>query len=556
MFIPRIATVMFLVLGNATLPAQRVGAEQQLRKELAHLDERVRSLKSLEDRVGKARGDHRTRLEKTRDKLAAKIVRWLTDPAHLGPLEKRGARKNGWVVVYLGDYRKRKNSIRRVARYLVHYTGKDPDEFETLSWSLHAPDRTAALETRSVVCTRANHSTPILYDFPIEKPRKLDRPLPRPTQFRVHKARPWDVVWNRHPGGPLAFSRESATLDRGRADRLALGFKWLRDHQSADGRWDADSFMENDKPELGPCSNGPGSAIIDVATTGLAVRALLQSPDGTTSNSWDPSIRRGLEWLIRQQNRKGLIGFRKWPRYHYGHAIATLALAEANRLGPCRALRRPLQRATQYILASQNPYAAWRYSPNDGNNGTSISCWMLAALRAAQSAGVDVTPRNVSWGLQFIARMTDFETGRTGNSEMGAPPLRMAGKEEEFPATNVEPLTAAAAAVDAMWSQHRKGAVPISLSLELFSKKPPVWEPERGSIDMLYWYWGSMALSLTDHKAGKTWRKRLDAIMNEFMRTDGNFSGSFDPIGAWGEIGGRVYSTAMMLLAATAWDRD
>ena len=39
------------------------------------------------------------------------------------------------------------------------------------------------------------------------------------------------------------------------------------------------------------------------------------------------------------------------------------------------------------------------------------------------------------------------------------------------------------------------------------------------------------------------------------QREDGDFSGSWDPVGAWGNVGGRVYSTALMTLCLEVYYR-
>ena len=44
------------------------------------------------------------------------------------------------------------------------------------------------------------------------------------------------------------------------------------------------------------------------------------------------------------------------------------------------------------------------------------------------------------------------------------------------------------------------------------------------------------------------------AVVNT-IREDGNFKGSWDPVGAWGEDGGRVYSTAILVLTLEAYYR-
>ena len=45
-----------------------------------------------------------------------------------------------------------------------------------------------------------------------------------------------------------------------------------------------------------------------------------------------------------------------------------------------------------------------------------------------------------------------------------------------------------------------------------------------------------------------------DAVVKP-QRQDGNFKGSWDPIDVWGEDGGRVYSTASLVLTLEAYYR-
>ena len=49
--------------------------------------------------------------------------------------------------------------------------------------------------------------------------------------------------------------------------------------------------------------------------------------------------------------------------------------------------------------------------------------------------------------------------------------------------------------------------------------------------------------------------KKLTEAVVKPQRTDGNFKGSWDPLCAWGEDGGRVYSTATLVLTLEAYYR-
>ena len=49
--------------------------------------------------------------------------------------------------------------------------------------------------------------------------------------------------------------------------------------------------------------------------------------------------------------------------------------------------------------------------------------------------------------------------------------------------------------------------------------------------------------------------KAMGPAVVKTQRLDGNFKGSWDANGAWGEDGGRVYSTAILVLTLEAYYR-
>jgi hypothetical protein len=89
----------------------------------------------------------------------------------------------------------------------------------------------------------------------------------------------------------------------------------------------------------------------------------------------------------------------------------------------------------------------------------------------------------------------------------------------------------------------RKGA-------RLCLEKPPVWRPDDGSIDMYYWYYGTLAMFQVGGPAWRDWNVALEkaVIATQHGKGSGRREGSWDPIGAWGDDGGRVYATAVMAM--------
>ena len=77
----------------------------------------------------------------------------------------------------------------------------------------------------------------------------------------------------------------------------------------------------------------------------------------------------------------------------------------------------------------------------------------------------------------------------------------------------------------------------------------PTWDPNNGTIDEYYWYHGTHALAGVGGAPFAQWARQLGPMLVTAQRRDGYAKGSWDPIGVWGQAGGRVYSTAILALA-------
>ena len=89
----------------------------------------------------------------------------------------------------------------------------------------------------------------------------------------------------------------------------------------------------------------------------------------------------------------------------------------------------------------------------------------------------------------------------------------------------------------------------------LISQKPPVWDEAGGGIDHYYWYYGTYALFQVGGARWKHWSSAVQRAVVATQREDGNAAGSWDPAGVWGDDGGRVYSTAILVLTLEAYYR-
>ncbi len=334
-----------------------------------------------------------------------------------------------------------------------------------------------------------------------------------------------------------------------------LGLDWLARHQAPDGRWDADGFAN--QCTHGACT-GDGSPINDNGLTGLALLAFLGAGNTTMAGDYRKNVLNGIQHLTRAQDPdQGIFGAKVGQHYMYNHAIASLAMTEAYHLtGLHPLLRDPAQRAVDFILRSRNPYKAWRYeSPPNGENDTSVTGWMVMVLESAREAGLDVDMAAFDGALAWIDEMTNMETGRTGYLTQGGLSAREAGMETEFPNDKTEAMTAVAMLSRIFLGQGGDHPT-VRLGAQRLRDMPPKWNPEGGEADMYYWYYGAYAMFQLGGRNWNIWNEAMkDAVLPHQHQEEGCIRGSWDPIGPWGEAGGRVYSTALMVLCLEVYYR-
>ena len=282
-----------------------------------------------------------------------------------------------------------------------------------------------------------------------------------------------------------------------------------------------------------------------MGVTALALLAFLG--DGHTMNNgkYAHVVKRGISWLLDQQDREsGLIGDKVAHDFLYDHAIATLALCEVVNMDKSASVKRKAKKAVEFIVQSRNPYRAWRYaSPADGENDSSVTGWMVFALKSAQDCGLVVGKDAFTSSIEWFDEMSDPGTGRCGYMERGSASSRVKGVNMEgFPIQDVEALTAVSLLCRFFLDQKPEDTEIMERQADLLLKSLPKWSEDGSTNDMYYWYYGSYAMYQMDGKYWKAWEKAMKPAMVDTQRGDGAAKGSWDPNGPWGHSGGRVYS--------------
>lgn len=349
---------------------------------------------------------------------------------------------------------------------------------------------------------------------------------------------------------------------RGTEDALARALAWLVTVQASDGGWDADGWPNAFGPGEQALCDGLGHATFDTGVTALALLALVQaghSPGG--DGPYAEPIRRAMAWLLaRQDVETGVFGPQDSHEFVYGHAIATLALVEADRLAPDPATRARIELALEAIFAAQNQGLGWRYEmpavPGArGANDTSVTAWMVAALAAAERNDYRVPQSAFDGALNWVERVTHDTTGRVGYDAQGGMSSRNFQSNADFPLDGDEAMTAAGLYIRLLCGQDPEKVQAIELHADVLLAALPTWNDAEPRNFMYYWHYGTQAMFQLGGPRWRTWNTAMKETLVDNQRTDGPCAGSWDPVGPWGYAGGRIYSTSLMALCLSSYFR-
>ncbi len=346
---------------------------------------------------------------------------------------------------------------------------------------------------------------------------------------------------------------------------IADGLRWLAAHQSADGGWEADQFARwcNGKEVEPPAGDvGGGKAQYGIGVSRLALLAFLRA--GWTSADTDDvgrALAGGLRHFVSVQTEDGCFGPQASGHWLYGHAIATLAMIEAYATSRDARWLRPAQQGAAYLEAARNPNAAWRYGIRPGDNDTSMTGWAGQVFYRARD--VDAREKAAGRGVPFafslavfdgihawLDQMTDPKTGRVGYQLRGSGPARPTDLVDKFPQEKSEAMTAIALLLRLLRSPDTKDKT-LQAEAAACAALTPVWNTLDGSIDMYFWHYATAALKRYGGAAWRQWKAAMKSAAESAQVRTGDvcgLRGSWNPVDPWGADGGRVYSTALILL--------
>lgn len=336
--------------------------------------------------------------------------------------------------------------------------------------------------------------------------------------------------------GRLEYGKKyGATIESEQAVDAALA--WLAQHQRPDGSW---SFNLELDPCEGRCRHskleGSDSPTPSTAATGLALLAFLGAGHPHHDKGpYQENVRRGIYYL-RAVAAEAQAGYDWQQGSMYGHGIAVMALSEALAM-TSRGDRRDsdlydlVARGASFTCVAQHRNGSWGYVPGRPGD-TTVTGWQVLSLIAAKRSRVPLHTNTLRDAKAFVMSTCtdrDYWFGYKG------PPG--------------EPTTTA-----------------IGLTLMLYLGESPAYTPfyyaltemaERGPTltNIYHDYYATLALHHSRHRDWDLWNAKLRDHLVATQAQSGHEKGSWHFSDRWGDVGGRLYTTAMCAMTLEIYYR-
>lgn len=351
--------------------------------------------------------------------------------------------------------------------------------------------------------------------------------------------------------------RLRTALDRGGSEgterAIEMGLDFFARHQFPDGHWSLHKLPEGvdyEDPVLGQMQ-------ADAAATGLVLLTYLGSGYTHMDDKHRAVVNRGIDWLLRNQKQNGdlFTGGTKKCVWLYSHGIATIALCEAYGMTQDPELREPARKAIDFICNSQHPtHGGWRYEPKKESD-TSVSGWMLMALKSAQMAGLEV-PTEV---LQKVDHWLDTAQAPNDNGRYVYNPHAKDIPKQRHGRKPSLAMTSEAMLMRMYLGRQNDNPQLIAGAEYLKDNLPAVGARTKSLRDCYYWYYATQAMFQMRDDYWIAWNNRLRPLVQSSQVQFGPAAGSWHPgrpvPDRWGHAGGRTYVTALHLLMLEVYYR-
>lgn len=313
--------------------------------------------------------------------------------------------------------------------------------------------------------------------------------------------------------------------------------RWLAIHQRSNGSWSFDLQLS---PCDGQCANGKrkneDTPTPSTAATGLALLAFLGAGYTSEVGPYKDQVSRGLYYLksVAVETSHGY----DWQQggSMYGHGIALMAISEA--LGMTKLDERydsdllyHAEQGTRFTVTAQHPSGSWGYVPGSPGD-TTLTGWQILSLIGAKKAGIQTRSDTFSRAKGFLMSIREEP-----------------GYQFGYRTPKAEPTTTAIALSLLMYLGQKPGYTYFDRAIDKLAKDGPKLT------NVYHDYYATMALHHFRHRDWETWNTKVRDHLVRTQATDGHEAGSWHFKDKWGDVGGRVYTTAMSTLILEVYYR-
>lgn len=317
---------------------------------------------------------------------------------------------------------------------------------------------------------------------------------------------------------------------------VEAALQWLAGHQRPNGSW---SFNLELDPCNGQCRHSKkqgDTPTPSTGATGLALLAFLGA--GYThhdDSDYSETVRRGIYYL-RNVASEAQAGYDWQQGSMYGHGIALMALGEALAMttdgekGDSDLLNL-VSRGAAFTCVAQHDSGSWGYVPGSPGD-TTVTGWQVLSLVAAKRNKVTLQTYTLSDARDFVlstSKNRDYSFGYKG------PPG--------------EPTTTAIGLALLMYLGESPEYTPYYMALSEMAERGPTLT------NIYHDYYATLALHHSRHLDWDDWNTKLRDHLVATQAKSGHEKGSWHFRDRWGDVGGRLYTTAMAAMTLEVYYR-
>ncbi|MCA9167499.1 MAG: hypothetical protein KDB23_07510 [Planctomycetales bacterium] len=344
-------------------------------------------------------------------------------------------------------------------------------------------------------------------------------------------------------------------------EAIELGLIYLASRQLIDGSWSLGNAGDGHDTDARRTNPRALSLQSDTGATGLCLLSFLGAGYHHRGDKYRDVVHAGLQNLVDHQKPDGDLyvpqdaGSNR-SAWLYSHAIASIALCEAYGMTQDPELLEPAQRAIDFIVSAQHRQrGGWRYQPGVGSD-TSVSGWMVMALRSAELANLNVP--HATW--EAIDNWLNLAQASDSQSELYRYNPYAPNTREQGHGRRPSKTMTAVGLLMRMYTGWRRDDAPMLAGADYLKDNPPAMgtlrDPQR---DTYYWYYATQVMFHMRGEYWEAWNQELHPLLTSTQLQTGPLAGSWDPDAPlpdrWANQAGRVYVTTLNLLSLEVYYR-